>query len=67
MIAIEDSIQLYFTTELFICGQKIQFAWKVESGGIITYDTVTKFFNPLSIYWPMIWKEVLATNWTLQQ
>lgn len=33
----------------FVCGQKIQFAWKVEAGGITTYDTVTKFFKPFTL------------------
>lgn len=25
---------------------RIRYAWKVDAGGIITYDTVVKFFNP---------------------
>ncbi len=27
-------------------GKRIRFAWRVETGGIITYDTVVKFYNP---------------------
>ncbi len=27
-------------------GQRIKFAWKVETGGITTYDTIVKFYNP---------------------
>lgn len=33
----------------FVCGQTIKFAWKVEAGGITTYDTITKFYNPLTL------------------
>ncbi|MEO6670702.1 MAG: M14 family zinc carboxypeptidase [Ferruginibacter sp.] len=44
----EDSIQ-YTLPPTFVCGQTIKFAWKVVSGGITTYDTVTKFYNPLTL------------------
>ena len=27
-------------------GERIRFAWKVETGGITTYDTIVKFYNP---------------------
>ena len=43
-----DSIS-YSLPPTFVCGQKLKFAWKVESGGIATYDTITKFFNPLTL------------------
>jgi hypothetical protein len=31
-------------------GQKIKFAWKVETGGITTYDTVVKIYNPINVF-----------------
>ncbi|MEO7524524.1 MAG: M14 family zinc carboxypeptidase [Ferruginibacter sp.] len=43
-----DSIK-YRLPPTFVCGQKIKFAWKIESGGITTYDTITKFYNPLTL------------------
>ncbi len=57
-----DSIS-YTLPPTFVCGQKIQFAWKVESGGITTYDTVTKFFNPLTLLSDDM-EGSFNTNWT---
>ncbi|MBC7535092.1 MAG: T9SS type A sorting domain-containing protein [Ferruginibacter sp.] len=56
-----DSIS-YSLPATFVCGQKIKFAWKVESGGIITYDTVTKFFNPLTLLADDM-EGSFSTNW----
>ena len=28
---------------------RIKYAWKIEAGGTITYDTVTKYFSPVSL------------------
>ncbi|MFT3910011.1 MAG: M14 family zinc carboxypeptidase [Ferruginibacter sp.] len=47
----------------FVCGQKIRFAWKVESGGVTTYDTVTKFYNPLILLNDDM-EGSFSTNWT---
>jgi hypothetical protein len=30
-------------------GSRIRFVWAVLSGGVTTYDTITKFYNPLTI------------------
>lgn len=30
-------------------GQRIRFAWKVETGGITTYDTVVKIYNAITL------------------
>lgn len=30
-----------------INGQRIRYAWKIETGGVTYYDTVTKFYNPV--------------------
>ncbi|MCU0381233.1 MAG: T9SS type A sorting domain-containing protein [Chitinophagaceae bacterium] len=30
-------------------GQRLRFAWKIETGGYTYYDTVTKFYQPLTI------------------
>ncbi len=30
--------------------QRIRFVWKVETGGITIYDTVTKMYNPLTVF-----------------
>ena len=58
---LEDSIQ-YTLPPTFVCGQTIQFAWKVESGGITTYDTVTKFYNPIALIGDDM-EGSFATNW----
>ncbi len=57
-----DSIH-YELPPTFVCGQTIRFAWKVESGGITTYDTVAKFFNPLTLMADDM-EGSFAANWT---
>ncbi|MBS1744130.1 MAG: immune inhibitor A [Bacteroidetes bacterium] len=59
---LEDSVA-YTLPPTFVSGQKIQFAWKVESGGITTYDTITKFFNPLTLLEDDM-EGSFSTNWT---
>ena len=44
-----DSIAYNLPTT-FVCGQKISFAWKVESGGLTLYDTISKYVNPLVLF-----------------
>ena len=44
-------------------GQRIKFAWKVESGGIATYDTVTKYYNPVTLLSDDM-EGTFSTNWT---
>jgi murein tripeptide amidase MpaA len=44
-------------------GQLIQFAWKIEAGGMILYDTVTKIYNALPLLYDNM-EGTLSTNWT---
>ncbi|MBD0374416.1 MAG: T9SS type A sorting domain-containing protein [Flavisolibacter sp.] len=44
-------------------GQRVRFAWKVESGGVVTYDTVTKIYNPVTLLYDNM-EGTLTTNWT---
>lgn len=44
-----DSIS-YTISSAVANGGKIKFVWRTESGGISTYDTVTKFYNPLTLF-----------------
>jgi carboxypeptidase T len=45
---ITDSIE-YTLPPLFGGGQKIKYAWKTESGGVVHYDTIIRYFNPISM------------------
>jgi carboxypeptidase T len=44
-------------------GQKIKFAWKIETGGIIYYDTITKFYNATQMLYDNM-DGSYASNWT---
>ena len=44
-------------------GQRIKFAWKIETGGYAYYDTVTKFYNPVTLLYDNM-EGTFATNWT---
>jgi carboxypeptidase T len=44
-------------------GQRIKFAWKVQTGGYTYYDTVVKFYNPTQILYDDM-EGSFATNWT---
>ncbi len=57
-----DSIS-YTLSPAFISGQQIRFAWKTESGGIVTYDTVTKYYHPLTLLSDDM-EGNFSTNWT---
>ena len=57
-----DSIN-YTLPVTVVCGKKIQYAWKVESGGIATYDTVTKYYNPVTLLSDDM-EGTFSTNWT---
>lgn len=48
----------------FAGGQKLKFAWKIESGGITTYDTVTKFYSPNVLFSDDMEGTNITTNWT---
>ncbi|MDB5251566.1 MAG: hypothetical protein JWP27_735 [Flaviaesturariibacter sp.] len=44
-------------------GQRIRYAWKVESDGIISYDTVVKIYNPVTLLSDDM-EGSFTTNWT---
>ncbi|MBL7739101.1 MAG: T9SS type A sorting domain-containing protein [Chitinophagaceae bacterium] len=44
-------------------GQRVKFAWKVETGGYTYYDTVTKFYNPVQLLYDDM-EATFSTNWT---
>ena len=56
-----DSISYTLPTGM-TAGQSIKFAWKVTSGGITTYDTITKFYNPVVLLSDDM-EGTFATNW----
>lgn len=57
-----DSIS-YTLTNPVVSPYRIRYAWKIEAGGTITYDTVTKYFSPISVLYDDM-EGVLSTNWT---
>ncbi len=44
-------------------GQRIRFAWKIETGGVTYYDTVVKFYNAQQLFSDDM-EGSFATNWT---
>lgn len=46
-------------------GQRIRFAWKIETGGQTYYDTITKFFNPTSMFSDNMEGTDVSNNWTV--
>jgi hypothetical protein len=47
-------------------GQYIQFAWKVETGGQVFYDTITKFYNPVVLVNDnMDTTALISTRWNI--
>ncbi|MBL7743114.1 MAG: T9SS type A sorting domain-containing protein [Chitinophagaceae bacterium] len=46
-------------------GQRIRFAWKIETGGYSWYDTVTKFFNPVTMFSDDMEGSNVSTNWAV--
>ena len=46
-------------------GQKIRFVWKVETGGISIYDTVTKMYNPVNVFSDNMDAGAVTTNWNV--
>jgi carboxypeptidase T len=54
----------YSLTSGLTTGQRIKFAWKVETGGYTYYDTVIKILNPLELFYDNM-EGNLTTNWTL--
>ncbi|MGZ8558354.1 MAG: M14 family zinc carboxypeptidase, partial [Chitinophagaceae bacterium] len=46
-------------------GQKVRFVWKVETGGISVYDTVTKIYNPITIFSDNMEGASVSSNWNV--
>jgi hypothetical protein len=46
-------------------GQRIRFAWKIETGGYTYYDTITKFYNPVQLFVDNMEGSSANTHWTV--
>lgn len=46
-------------------GQRIQFAWRVQTAGYTYYDTVTKFYNPTTLFTDNMESGSVGTNWVV--
>jgi len=46
-------------------GQRIRYAWKIETGGYSWYDTITKFYNPVTLFADDMEGANVNTNWTV--
>ncbi len=44
-------------------GQKIQFVWRVQTAGYSYYDTITKFYNPTTLFTDNMETGSVGTNW----
>lgn len=55
----------YSLNNNFTGGEKLKFAWKIESGGITLYDTVTKFYSPNVLFSDNMEGANVTTNWSL--
>jgi murein tripeptide amidase MpaA len=45
--------------------KRIRFVWKVETGGITIYDTVTKMYNPVTIFSDNMESGAVSANWNV--
>lgn len=46
-------------------GQRVKFAWKVSTGGYSYTDTVTKFYNPTTLFTDDMEGSAITTKWTV--
>jgi len=46
-------------------GNYMKFAWKVETGGQTFYDTITKFYNPIELFYDNMETGSAATKWNI--
>jgi len=46
-------------------GQRIQFAWRVQTTGYTYYDTITKFYNPTVMFSDNMESGSVGTNWVV--
>ena len=46
-------------------GQKIRFIWRVATDGISVDDTITKFYNPVTVFYDDMESGVATAKWTV--
>ncbi|MBC7948247.1 MAG: T9SS type A sorting domain-containing protein [Chitinophagaceae bacterium] len=46
-------------------GKRVRFAWRIQTGGYTYYDTVTKFYNPVTIFSDDMEGSTVGTNWAV--
>lgn len=46
-------------------GQFVKFVWKVETTGYTYYDTITKFYNPITLFSDNMETGNASTNWSI--
>lgn len=46
-------------------GQRIKFIWRVTTDGISVDDTITKFYNPTTVFYDDMETGAATTNWTV--
>ncbi len=44
-------------------GHRVKFAWQVQTGGQMYYDTIVKFYNPVQMFNDDMEGASIATNW----
>lgn len=46
-------------------GQRVQFAWRIQTTGYTYYDTITKFYNPTVMFTDNMESGSVGTNWVV--
>ena len=46
-------------------GQRVRYAWKIETADLVYYDTVTKYYNPTTIFSDNMESTSLTGKWTV--
>ena len=46
-------------------GKVVKFAWQIQTGGQTYYDTVTKIYNPVQLFFDNMEGANVTTNWTV--
>lgn len=46
-------------------GQRVRFAWSIQTGGYTYYDTVTKFYNPIVLFEDNMEGSDVNDNWVI--
>ena len=60
---VKDSIS--YTLPALSNGQRIRYAWKVETGGYTYYDTIVAIYNPTVLFTDNMETGVATTKWTI--